>query len=126
MHKAQRPVYFSQPHVPFQFNCDWHKMSNYALYPISPSCFSRQVFVEANQCHHLLTKSCKSKLVLSPVFTSLQKKTMKATLALFLVLLGIGLSEAGFRCFFGDWACSSGCKVLGQSSGTCDDDGKCW
>merc|ERR1712223_1954484 len=57
---------------------------------------------------------------------SLLKTTMKATLALLLVLCGIGLSEAGFRCFFGDWACSSGCKVLGQSSGTCDDDGKCW
>merc|ERR1711862_270123 len=57
---------------------------------------------------------------------SLLKTTMKATLALILVLCGIGLSEAGFRCFFGDWACSSGCKVLRQSSGTCDDDGKCW
>jgi hypothetical protein len=34
--------------------------------------------------------------------------------------------KAGFRCFFGDWACSGGCKVLGQKSGLCDDDGKCW
>ena len=59
-------------------------------------------------------------------FSLVYEDTMKATLALFLVLLTIGFSEAGFRCFFGDWACSSGCKVLGQSSGTCDDDGKCW
>merc|ERR1712024_380665 len=57
---------------------------------------------------------------------SLLKTTMKATLALLLVLCGIGLSEAGFRCTFGDWACKAGCKVLGQSSGTCDDQNKCW
>ena len=30
------------------------------------------------------------------------------------------------RCFFGDWACDAGCKVLGQSTGTCDDEDKCW
>ena len=36
------------------------------------------------------------------------------------------VSEAGFRCFFGDAACSAGCKILGQKTGTCDDDDKCW
>jgi len=36
------------------------------------------------------------------------------------------MSEAGFRCTFGDTACSAGCVILGHSSGTCDDDGKCW
>ena len=34
--------------------------------------------------------------------------------------------EAGFRCSIGETACSAGCVVLGQSSGTCDDEGKCW
>merc|ERR1711893_375515 len=48
---------------------------------------------------------------------------------LLLAIIGLSLvsfSEAGFRCFFGDWACSAGCKALGQSSGTCDDDDVCW
>jgi len=48
---------------------------------------------------------------------------------LFLTIICLSIfvqSEAGFRCFFGDWACSAGCKALGQSSGTCDDDDKCW
>merc|ERR1712018_1055075 len=29
-------------------------------------------------------------------------------------------------CFIGDSACSAGCVILGQTSGICDDDGKCW
>merc|ERR1739846_186103 len=46
---------------------------------------------------------------------------------LILICLSLAyVSEAGFRCFWGDWACSAGCKVLGQRTGTCDDDGKCW
>merc|ERR1712226_1702885 len=46
---------------------------------------------------------------------------------LILICLSLAyVSEAGFRCFWGDWACSSGCKVLGQRTGTCDDNGKCW
>ena len=37
------------------------------------------------------------------------------------------IAEAGIRCSIGgDTACSLGCKVLGQSGGTCDDDNKCW
>jgi len=37
------------------------------------------------------------------------------------------VAEAGIRCSIGgDTACSLGCKVLGQSGGTCDDDNKCW
>lgn len=44
----------------------------------------------------------------------------------FIVLSQIGFSEAGFRCFFGDWFCSAGCKVLGHQTGLCDDDKKCW
>ena len=36
------------------------------------------------------------------------------------------VAEAGIRCSIGgDTACSLGCKVLGQSGGTCDDDNKC-
>jgi len=35
--------------------------------------------------------------------------------------------EAGFRCSLGgDTVCSAGCVVLGQTSGTCDDDNECW
>ena len=30
------------------------------------------------------------------------------------------------RCTFGNWACSAGCVLLGQSSGLCDDHGACW
>ena len=71
---------------------------------------------------------------------------MSRTMKLLLIFaLAFGLSEAGFRCTFGDWACSAGCVTLGQSSGyvklieplekishfwsffrMCDDDGKCW
>ena len=37
------------------------------------------------------------------------------------------VAEAGIRCSIGgDTACSLGCKVIGQSGGTCDDDNKCW
>ena len=47
--------------------------------------------------------------------------------AILLICLSfVCVSEAGFRCFFGDWACDAGCKVLGQSTGTCDDEDKCW
>merc|ERR1711860_37711 len=36
-------------------------------------------------------------------------------------------SEAGFRCFFGAWACSASCVALsGHTSGMCDDDGECF
>ncbi|XP_040574278.1 uncharacterized protein [Lepeophtheirus salmonis] len=38
----------------------------------------------------------------------------------------VNLNEAGFRCFFGDWACTAGCTVMGQTSGICGHDGKCW
>ena len=45
-------------------------------------------------------------------------------LATFLSILG--LSQAGFRCTFGDVGCTTGCVLLGQTSGICDDNGKCW
>ena len=51
---------------------------------------------------------------------------MRRFTIIFLTLSFVYLSEAGFRCFFGDSACSLGCKVLGQSGGTCDNDNKCW
>eukprot|EP00096_Caligus_rogercresseyi_P010341 TRINITY_DN372_c0_g1_i1.p1 TRINITY_DN372_c0_g1~~TRINITY_DN372_c0_g1_i1.p1 ORF type:complete len:145 (-),score=33.42 TRINITY_DN372_c0_g1_i1:72-506(-) len=38
----------------------------------------------------------------------------------------IQVNEAGFRCFFGNWACTAGCTVMGQTSGICGGDGKCW
>ena len=51
---------------------------------------------------------------------------MRQFTIIFLTLSFVYLSEAGFRCFFGDSACSLGCKILGQKTGLCDDDNKCW
>ena len=63
---------------------------------------------------------------------------MKFLLLLFLSTVSV---HAGFRCTLGNWACTAGCVVLGQTSGKllvpyvllqntseglCDDDGKCW
>jgi len=42
-----------------------------------------------------------------------------------LVLLPV-FAMAGFRCTFGNWACTAGCVVLGQTSGLCDDMDVCW
>jgi len=52
---------------------------------------------------------------------------MKKFLIAVLLLVIVTKSEAGFRCTVGgDTGCSAGCVVLGQTSGTCDDDGECW
>merc|ERR1711963_244732 len=51
---------------------------------------------------------------------------MRQFTIIFLTLSFVYISEAGFRCFFGDSACSLGCKILGQKTGLCDDDNKCW
>ena len=52
---------------------------------------------------------------------------MKKFLLAVLLLVIVTKSEAGFRCTLGgDTGCSAGCVVLGQTSGTCDDDGECW
>merc|ERR1711962_1629885 len=55
--------------------------------------------------------------------------SLRYNMKLFLMtIVGISLivtSEAGFRCTFGDWACSAGCVALGHSSGTCDDNDGC-
>ena len=50
---------------------------------------------------------------------------MKVLLLAIIGLSVIAVSEAGFRCFFGDWACSAGCKALGRSTGTCDGQDNC-
>nr|AQS22625.1 hypothetical protein [Pseudodiaptomus poplesia] len=42
-----------------------------------------------------------------------------------LITVLLPFTEAGFRCFFGNWACTAGCVVLGQSSGLCDSDKIC-
>merc|ERR1712133_48714 len=43
-----------------------------------------------------------------------------------LLILGIAApAMAGFRCTLGEWACTSSCVVLGQTSGICDEDGEC-
>jgi len=42
-----------------------------------------------------------------------------------LLVAVIQSSNAGFRCTFGDWACSAGCVLLGQTSGICDEDWNC-
>eukprot|EP00092_Neocalanus_flemingeri_P021585 GFUD01023413.1.p1 GENE.GFUD01023413.1~~GFUD01023413.1.p1 ORF type:complete len:146 (+),score=13.75 GFUD01023413.1:84-521(+) len=34
--------------------------------------------------------------------------------------------KAGFRCSLGESVCSASCKVLGQSGGTCHQDGECF
>merc|ERR1712096_85330 len=49
------------------------------------------------------------------------KLTMLLTLMLLLVCV-----KSGFRCSLGEFACSASCKVLGQSEGTCKDDGECF
>ena len=45
------------------------------------------------------------------------------------VLLILGtlctLTQGGFRCTLGDWACTASCVTLGQTSGICDDQGDC-
>eukprot|EP00088_Acartia_fossae_P035505 TRINITY_DN36602_c0_g1_i1.p1 TRINITY_DN36602_c0_g1~~TRINITY_DN36602_c0_g1_i1.p1 ORF type:complete len:159 (-),score=21.33 TRINITY_DN36602_c0_g1_i1:98-574(-) len=45
--------------------------------------------------------------------------------ALVLLLAVLPRSEAGFRCTFGDWMCTAGCVMLGQTSGICDEDWNC-
>merc|ERR1712080_449826 len=53
--------------------------------------------------------------------------SVSSTMKRFLLLLALlATVQAGFRCTFGDWACTAGCVVLGQTSGLCDDNGKCW
>jgi len=45
------------------------------------------------------------------------------------VVLGLTLlvqsTSAGFRCTFGDWMCTAGCVMLGQTSGLCDENWDC-
>lgn len=53
-------------------------------------------------------------------------KSSTVIAACLVVCLIVPGSEAGFRCFFGDWACKGGCVVLGNKSGICDDAGQCW
>merc|ERR1712210_180527 len=43
----------------------------------------------------------------------------------FSLLLLAAATRAGFRCTFGNWACTAGCVGLGQTSGLCDDAGAC-
>merc|ERR1719436_526178 len=43
-----------------------------------------------------------------------------------LLLAAVHVSNAGFRCTFGDWACTAGCVMLGQTSGICDQENTCW
>ena len=52
---------------------------------------------------------------------------MKKFLLVVLLLVIVSKSEAGIRCTIGgDKGCSAGCVLLGQTSGTCDDDDECW
>merc|ERR1712055_350981 len=44
---------------------------------------------------------------------------------IFSIFLLLGAANAGFRCTFGNWACTAGCVGLGQTSGLCDDAGVC-
>jgi len=45
--------------------------------------------------------------------------------ALFLALVFVVGTEAGFRCSIGEWACKATCVVTLQDSGYCRDDGEC-
>ena len=55
------------------------------------------------------------------------QENMKKFLLAALILVIVTKSEAGFRCTIGgDRGCSAGCVILGQTSGTCDDNGECW
>ena len=44
---------------------------------------------------------------------------------LLVVLVTSRLVSAGFRCSLGNWACTTSCVTLGQTSGICDDEGAC-
>merc|ERR1712062_65036 len=44
---------------------------------------------------------------------------------IFSLLALTAATRAGFRCTFGNWACTAGCVALGQTSGLCDDAGVC-
>ena len=44
---------------------------------------------------------------------------------LFMFILFLGTSKAGFRCTLGEWACSASCVTIGQSSGICDLERNC-
>merc|ERR1712032_1068049 len=44
---------------------------------------------------------------------------------IFSLLVLTAATRAGFRCTFGNWACTAGCVGLGQTSGLCDDAGVC-
>ncbi|XP_023325302.1 teneurin-3 [Eurytemora carolleeae] len=45
--------------------------------------------------------------------------------SLILVAALVPLCSAGFRCTFGNWACTTGCVFLGQTSGVCDANWDC-
>merc|ERR1712018_288531 len=50
---------------------------------------------------------------------------MKTVLSLAVLSSVLVLSQAGFRCTLGDFACSASCVTLGQTSGICDNEGDC-
>merc|ERR1712203_44081 len=54
------------------------------------------------------------------------KMSLKTSLLVMMVVsLHLGLVRAGFRCTLGNWACTTSCVALGQTSGICDGEGEC-
>ena len=46
--------------------------------------------------------------------------------AILIICLSLAyVSEAGFRCSLGLWACNASCVGTLRSHGVCDDDGEC-
>merc|ERR1739848_80321 len=41
------------------------------------------------------------------------------------LLVSTSLVSGGFRCTLGNWACTTSCVTLGQTSGICDNEGEC-
>ena len=72
----------------------------------------------------LYASSCLVKGVSFP--QSVMKIQDVRIMKLFLIVaLAFGLTEAGFRCTLGDWACSASCVTLGHTSGNCDPENEC-
>ena len=48
--------------------------------------------------------------------------TMMLTMTVLMASLAV--TQAGFRCTLGNWACTASCVTLGQTSGVCDGEGE--
>ena len=73
----------------------------------------------------LYASSCLVKGVSFPQQSVLKIQDVRIMKLFLIVALAFGFTEAGFRCTFGDWACSASCVTLGHTSGNCDPENEC-